>query len=391
MTIRIARILGRSNVGGPTRTVLHLTRHLAAEGFETLLIVGHPGEREGELIPRDEPAVVRLPGLRRSLGWSDLRALRLLRKILEEFRPHIVHTHAAKAGALGRRAALGLKARPIVVHTFHGHVLDSYFPKVVSLLFRQLERRLARSTDCLVAVSASDAKELSETHALAGPELFEVIENGIDLAPFRPPDAALRQAGRLRLGADDRARLILVPARLAPIKQHRLLFDALDRLPAAVLPVEVHLLGDGPLRKDLERRASKLREGVAVRFHGFRDDLPAVLPAADLVALSSRREGMPLALIEAMAAGVPVVATAVGGVPELVLPGKTGLLVPDGDIGSLAFALGRVLSDLQLARRLGLAGRQRALERHGLDRVVREHAELYRRLLRTRSCEPFAC
>ena len=209
--------------------------------------------------------------------------------------------------------------------------------------------------------------------------------------PYRPPDAALRRAGRLRLGAGDSARLILVSARLAPIKQHRLLFDALDRLPASVLPVEVHLLGDGPLRSDLERRATRLREGVAVRFHGFRDDLPAVLPAADLVALSSRREGMPLALIEAMAAGVPVVATAVGGVPELVIQGKTGLLVPDGDSGSLAFALGRVLSDLQLARRLGIAGRRRALERHGLDRVVREHAELYRRLLRTRTRGPFTC
>ena len=391
MTIRIARILGRSNVGGPTRTVLHLTRQLAADGFETLLIVGQPGAREGELLAADEPAVERLPVLRRGLGWSDLCAHRALKRILEQFRPHILHTHAAKAGALGRKAAQALKERPSVVHTFHGHVLDDYFSRPLSLFFRHLERRLARSTDCLVTVSARDAEDLSQRHAVAPREKFQVIENGIDLAPYRPPDAALRRAGRLRLGAGDSARLILVSARLAPIKQHRLLFDALDRLPASVLPVEVHLLGDGPLRSDLERRATRLREGVAVRFHGFRDDLPAVLPAADLVALSSRREGMPLALIEAMAAGVPVVATAVGGVPELVIQGKTGLLVPDGDSGSLAFALGRVLSDLQLARRLGIAGRRRALERHGLDRVVREHAELYRRLLRTRTRGPFTC
>lgn len=381
MTLRVVRILGRSNVGGPTRTALHLTRRLAQHQIETLLIVGSPGEREGDLLSASEPNVRRLPGLRRRLSLFDLRTQRELRAVLEEFRPDIVHTHAAKAGVLGRRAALALTKRPLLVHTYHGHVLHSYFPRPLSALFRALERRLARQTDCLVAVSEQVLEELVERHRIAAREKFCVIQNGIDLAPYRPADAESRRRGRAILAVDDAALLLLVPARLVPIKQHRLLFEALSQLPESVLPVEVHLLGDGPLRADLERRAARLRPGVHVRFHGFRDDLSELLPAADLVVLASRTEGMPLALIEAMAAGVACVATAVGGVPDLIRPGATGLLARPGDSRSLAFAMARILGDLELGRRLGRAGRRQAEVRHDIERVVREHVDLYRLLM----------
>jgi len=245
-----------------------------------------------------------------------------------------------------------------------------------------LERRLARNTDRLVAVSTRVRDELVTRHRIANESAFAVIDNGVDLARFKEPDAAVRRRARLRLEIDDsEALVILVPARLAPIKGHLALFEALHRLPSAVLPVRVEILGDGPSRDHLQRLARDLPEGVTTRFHGFRDDLPEVLPAADCVALPSINEGMPLALIEAMAAGVPIVATAVGGVPDLVDNGVEGILATPGDPASLAFGLSRVLGDLELGRTMGLAGRQKALEKYAIERVVDRHLALYRELV----------
>ncbi|MBI4881280.1 MAG: glycosyltransferase [Planctomycetes bacterium] len=382
MVVKVARILGRGNVGGPARTALELSRRLAGRGYETLLLAGEPERTEGDLLAGVDDVTVRvMPGFRRRPGLGDLGAQRRLRAALREFRPDIVHTHAAKAGALGRLASRSLRPRPRLVHTFHGHVLDGYFPRPLSALFAAVERRLALTTDALVAVSEAVARELAERHRVAPRERFRVIENGIDLASFRAAGARSRGAARERLGCSPAALVLLVPARLVPIKGHAVLFDALRLLSPALLPLEVHLLGDGPLRRRLERAAARLREGFVVRFHGFRDDLPAVLPAGDVVVLPSKSEGMPLALMDAMACGVPVVATAVGGVPELLDQGAAGLLAAPRDAASLARALERVLGDIEFARGVARAGRKRVEERHTIERVVEEHARLYAELL----------
>lgn len=381
--MRIARVLGRANVGGPARTVIALCRRLRDRGVATRLFVGEPGRGEGDLLEGvTDLDVVRVPELRRRIGPFDLRAVPRLRDRLAEFDPDLVHTHAAKAGVLGRRAALALPRLPRLVHTFHGHVLHGYFPRPVSALFAAIERRLARRTDALIAVSARVREELAVRHRVAPESAFTVIDNGVDLSRFEAPYAEVRRRARLRLEVDDPGvPLVLVPARLVPIKGHELLFAALRRLPASARPLRVDLLGDGPLRADLQRAARSLPDGVDVRFHGFRDDLPEVLPAADCVALPSVNEGQPLALIEAMAAGVPVVATAVGGVPDLVESGRDGLLATPGDAASFAFALARVLTDLELRRSLASAAREKALARHAIERVVDEHLLLYRRLV----------
>lgn len=380
--IRIARILGRANVGGPARTVRALCEEFSHDGYETLLLVGTPGEREGELLESGTFRLERVDALQRSMSLKDLVAYRELSRHLEAFRPHVVHTHAAKAGALGRRAALALRERPKIVHTFHGHILDGYFPRPISAGFAAVERRLARGTDRIVAVSERVADELVDRHAIAPREKFTVIENGIDLTRFPESDAERRVLARRRLDVrGDAARIVVVPARLVKIKGHALLFDALARMPDATRPLEVHLLGDGPLRAVLEHRAGRIGDGIDVRFHGFRDDLPDVLPAADVVVLASINEGLPLALLEAMAAGAPVVSTAVGGVPDLIESGATGLLATPGDAASLAFAMSRVLTDLPLARGLAERGRARVLERYDLVRVMAEHRALYEGLL----------
>lgn len=382
MTLRVARILGRPNVGGPTRTALLLARQLKSAGMETLLLVGESGPGEGDLLVGvTDVEIRRIPGMVRRPGPADLRVVRRLRRELGEFRPDLVHTHAAKAGAVGRLAARSLVPRPKLVHTFHGHVLDGYFSSLRSSVYRLMERRLARVTDQLLAVSPQVADELAGRHRVASRDAFQVILNGIDLSPYAPADAGSRRAARQRLGVGDESRCLLVPARLVAIKGHDLLLLAVDRLPTSCLPLEVHLLGDGPLRQRLESSCRSPRDGVVYRFHGFRDDLPSVLPAADVVVLPSRKEGLPQALIEAMATGLPVVATAVGGVPDLVESGVGGLLTSPGDPSSLAFAIARILEDLELSRRLGLAGRERAIRLHGAEQMVVAHQELYQRLL----------
>jgi glycosyltransferase involved in cell wall biosynthesis len=385
MPIRIARILGRPNVGGPARTALHLTRRLAAHGFETLLIVGAPGEREGDLLDGvTDVAIERIPEMRRAVSLSDVAAGRRLRAVLEGFAPTIVHTHAAKAGALGRRAALRLASRPKLVHTFHGHSLAGYFPRPLAAFFARIERELAAETDALIAVSEEVRRELALVHRIAPESRFTVIRNGIDLEPFTPPSEARRRDARARLrvsGAE--TKVVIVPARLAAVKGHELLFAALARWPASAPPLEVHLVGDGPLRSRLERRAARVERrspGMRIVFHGHRDDLPRMLDAADVVVLPSRSEGMSLALIEAMAAARPIVATAVGGTPDLIATGTHGLLVPRDPL-ELVLALRRVLLDPAFASRLGAAARRAAIEHHDIERVVLQHAELYQGLL----------
>lgn len=379
--MKLARILSRMNVGGPARTVTHLARGLERFGVETLLIGGESGAGEGTLAG-DLAGVnyVHVPELRRGLGLHDRAARRVLARLLEEFDPDVVHTHAAKAGVLGRRAALALPRRPAIVHTYHGHSLKGYFPRPISRLFAALERRLAARTDALVAVSDRVALELALEFRVAPRERFRVIENGIDLSAFAEPTTGLRAAARARLAPRDAEELQLgVPARLVPIKNHALLFAALRRMRAS--PLALHLFGDGPQRAALEAQAAELPSWVRPVFHGFRFDLAAVLPGLDAVVLPSRNEGMPLALIEAMAAGCAVVATAVGGVPDLVDDGEDGLLARPEDPSALAAALERALGDAALRESLGCAARERARARFSIERVIEAHAELYRELL----------
>lgn len=379
MVIRIARILGRPNVGGPARTALHLTRRLADRGFETLLIVGASDPEEGDVLEgvTDLP-VLRIPEMRRKIGFTDVAARRKLLQALTDFQPHIVHTHAAKAGALGRRAALKLRSsRPKLVHTYHGHSLSGYFPKPVSSVFAFIERRLATQTDRLIAVSERVKRDLVEVHTVAPGNAITVIDNGIDLTPYREPTPEWRAECRARLAPKDpTAFQILVPARLTAIKGQDLLLDALYGLGLAGMRIEAHLVGDGPTRAALEQSAGTMSKGITIRFHGFRSDLPELLAGADLVVLPSRNEGMSLALIESMASGAPILATAVGGTPDLIVAGETGFTcAPSG--AALVVALRQALRDSPARERVAATARRIAFDRHSIERVIDMHADLY--------------
>lgn len=377
--LRIARVITRLNVGGPARHVILLSAGLDACAFATTLITGSVGRGEGDLIAEArarhvEPLVI--PELRRDIApHFDCLALARLVRLFRALRPDIVHTHTAKAGALGRVAAR-LARVPMVVHTFHGHVLNGYFSPAVTRLFLAVERALARRTDRLITVSPGLRAALLDM-GIGRPERTEVVPLGLDLDPFAT--ARVDRAGlRRNLGLASDASVLAIVGRLTAIKDHPTLFAALQQLDAAV---HLAVIGDGEDRAALERLVGELDLRSRVHFLGWRHDLPAMMGGMDVVICCSRNEGTPVALIEAMAAGVPVVATAVGGVPDLVVQGKTGWLCAPGDPVALADAIRATLSNPSEAARIAAEGRRAVLERHGAATLVRRMEEFYGRLI----------
>lgn len=368
----VLRLLTRLNIGGPSRHVLILTRDLAGR-YPTVLAAGRPGQEEGELSDPTVP-VVTVPLVRPLRPSYDLRAVRAVRRLLREQRPAILHTHMAKAGTVGRVAALTLRRRPLLVHTFHGHVLDGYFSPAVGKVFLAIERVLARRTDVLVAVSDQVRDELLEL-GIGQLEQWRVIPLGLDLDPLL---ARTGRSGVLRslLEVGD-APLVGMLGRLVPIK------DVATGIRAIALVPEAHLalIGDGEEREALVELTYELGLSDRVHFVGWRHDIADLLTDVDVALLTSRNEGTPVALIEAAAAGRPAVATGVGGVRFVVDDHVTGLLVPVGDHEAVAAALRTLLSDPQRAAAMGSAGRERVRERFSSHRLVRDTAALYDALL----------
>lgn len=368
----VVRLVTRLNIGGPAQHCLVLTKGLADE-FPTTLAAGRPAVEEGELSDSWVP-VRRLPLTRELRPRADLRALVATRALLREVRPAILHTHMAKAGTIGRLAASSVRPRPATVHTFHGHVLDGYFRPALQRTFHQAERILARRTDVLIAVSPQVRNELLAL-GIGTPERWRVVPLGLRLEAF----AALRgPSGRLRerLGLAVDVPLVGALGRLVPIKDLATLVRAVARLDG----VHLALIGEGSQRAELEALVVRLGVGDRVHLPGWADDLPAWVSDLDVVALTSRNEGTPVALIEALASGRPVVATSVGGVPFVVRDGITGWLVPAGDPTAMAGGIAACLGDPQEGARRAAAGRCEVMERFVAERLVADMRALYRQL-----------
>lgn len=372
-------VITRLNIGGPAGQAVLLAKGLAPH-FSVALVAGRPESREGEVV---DPAVQvrRLPLVRPVSPMSDLRALSSVRQLINELSPVLVHTHMAKAGAIGRLAALSplqKGSRPRLIHTFHGHVLHSYFAGPQQWGFLQLERILARRSDVLVAVSPEVRDELLDL-GVGKLGQYRVIPLGLDLGPYLAVGTPSGPVGQLRssIGLAPGVPLVGSLGRLVPIKDHATLFTAMAATPGAHLAV----LGDGVLRPSLEALSRDLGLGDRTHFLGWWPDVPAALADLDVVALSSRNEGTPVALIEALAAGRPVVAADVGGVRHVVQDGESGWLCRPGDAPALATLIKRALAQPDLAASLAQEGRRRVTERFGRDRMVAEHVALYQELL----------
>ena len=390
-SVKLTRIISRLNIGGPAIQAITLTRELETHGFATHLIRGNEDPAEGNMdyLAAEigvHPTLV--PCLRRNPGPGDLQALGTLVRLLRADRPAIVHTHAAKGGALGRLATLiafpRRETRPLLIHTYHGHSLTGYFSPRVARFYRAVEHALAPATDRLIAVSQEVQDELVKLD-VAGAEKFTVIPLGFDLSPFTADADRAGRRARLRgaWGIADDELVVTLIARLVPIKRVDRFLSAAFAM-ASLPGVRFVVVGDGELREQLKASIHARELGKRLIWAGFRRDIPDVCYASDVVTLTSDNEGTPVSLIEAQAAAVPVVATNVGGVRSVVLDGETGYVVRVRDTERLAVRIAALLNHPDLRAQMGAAGREHVTANFTLSRLAEDHARLYRELLDSR-------
>jgi glycosyltransferase involved in cell wall biosynthesis len=373
-------------MGGPALHVAYLTAGLAERGYDTTLVAGTLARGEDSMAFVAEGLgieVERLDELHREISpVRDALAILKLARLIRRERPRILHTHTAKAGAVGRLAALlaGDARPPIVVHTFHGHVLRGYFDPVRSAGFRQLERWLAKASTALVAVSPQVRDDLVAL-GVAPREKFVVVRLGIELdARVRPEDDGRAETRRLMGIAPGRFAVGWI-GRMTGVKRADDVLLAFRALRERGVDACLCLVGDGPDRDQVERRAHELGVMRDTLFLGYQEGVAPFFAAFDAFVLPSLNEGTPVTTIEALAAGRPVVATRVGGLPDVVRDGVDGFLVEPGEIDALAERLARLAGDPGLRERMGAAGRERVLDRYAVSRLVDDVDRLYRSLL----------
>jgi glycosyltransferase involved in cell wall biosynthesis len=388
-SIRILRLIARLNMGGPALHVAYLTRGLDARGYTTTLGAGSLARGEGSMAFVAEELGVEVhtvPQLHREISpVLDPVSVARIARLIRDVRPHILHTHTAKAGAIGRSAALlaGDARPPIVVHTFHGHVLRGYFDPVRTAVYREVERSLARVTTRLVAVSPEVRDELVDLD-VAPAEKFSVIRLGIDLdrriVEADSDGSELRRA----FGVPERAFVVGWIGRMTAIKHLPVVLAAFARLRERGTDARLVLVGDGPDREAIEQRAHDLDIARFTLSLGYQRDIAPYYGLFDALLLPSGNEGTPVVAIESLAAGTPVVATRVGGVPDVVSDGVDGFLAEVDDVDGLTRALERLAQDPGLLERMGRAGRERTIPRYRVERLVDEVDALYRELLAER-------
>ena len=378
-SIRVVRVIARMNIGGPAIHVAKLTSGMKRNGFETILVSGSPGATEGDMSDLAQAQNVNFRCIKQ-LGptiapWDDGVAFLRLFRLIRSIKPQIVHTHTAKAGALGRVAAR-LAGVPVVVHTFHGHVFSGYWGPVLSYVAVATERFLSRLSTVIVTVSENVRRELI-THRIAPAKQIHVLPLGLDLDVFENCTAN-RGEFRSELNIGATVPLVGTIGRLVPIKNQQLFLRAASRLVAAGFKGRFVVVGGGELAGKLQQLVLELGIADHTVFTGWRRDLGKIYADLDVLVNTANNEGTPVALIEAMAARVPVVATEVGGVPDMIESQRNGFLVPTGDMDALVEAI-----DLALDAPEGIldAAQKYALENHNLDRMLTGASDLYRRLL----------
>ena len=390
--IKVVRVIARLNMGGPALHVAYLTAGLRNRGYDTTLVAGTLARGEDSMAFVADGLgvdVVTIPELGREISpLRDLVATVRLAGLIRRERPQILHTHTAKAGTVGRAAALlaGRARPPIVVHTFHGHVLRGYFGPLRSRLFGALERRLARDSTALVAVSPQVRDDLVEL-GVAPKEKFAVVRLGIELGE-RTGSVDGRAETRRYLGIAEERFAVGWVGRMTAVKRGEDVLEGFRLLRGRGVDATLCLVGDGPDRPQLERKAHELGIVRDTLFLGYQEDVAPLYAAFDALVLPSGNEGTPVSVIEALAAGRPVVATRVGGVPDVVRDGEDGFLVDAGATADLAERLSRLAADPELRDRLGAAGRARVVPRYAVDRLVDDIDRLYRSLLLAAAIRP---
>ncbi|MBN1794158.1 MAG: glycosyltransferase family 4 protein [Candidatus Omnitrophica bacterium] len=383
---KVIRFIARLNIGGPAIHTILLTKGLDPERFQTTLVCGEPTADEGDMSYYADSHGVEfrvIEGFNRTLNpASDIRAFFAILGIIRTERPDIIHTHTAKAGTIGRLAAI-VAGVPVKIHTFHGHVFKGYFGPLQTKAFLLIERFLGLFTDRIVTVSESLAREISEKFRIVSGEKMNVIPLGFNLKKFldiRDKTGALYE----EFGIARQALSVGIVGRLVPIKNHRCFLDAarilLSRAPNRAEMV-FFVIGDGALRPALERYARAIGIAEQVIFTGWRTDIEACYRDLDIVVCSSDNEGTPVSVIEAMASSRAVVATDVGGIRDVITDGVSGIIVPPGNPASLAEALTGLLTDGAARSRLGACARVAVSGRYSSERLINDVETLYHELL----------
>jgi glycosyltransferase involved in cell wall biosynthesis len=380
--MRIAHIITRMVLGGAQENTLLTAAAQQAAGHEVLLITGPTEGAEGELVSRAEELGVRMhlvPDMVREPDPArDVRALKTLIHLLREGRYTLVHTHMSKSGVLGRIAAR-LAGVPVIIHTPHGHVFHSYYSPAKTRLFWLLERTCALFTDRIIALTENEKREHVELR-IAPEERFAVIHSGVDFDRYAGPPGP-GAVSRADFGIPPEAPVIGCVARLVPIKGHTYLLAAMAQVLRQFPEARLLLVGDGPCAAELQAQARDLGIADRVIFAGLRRDVPDLLRLMDLFALASLNEGMGRVLVEAMICRLPVVATRVSGIPDVVESGITGLLVEPRAPEKMAEAITALLGNRAAARALGEAGFRKAVPGFGVEAMVARIEALYARVL----------
>ncbi len=390
---RVLRIHNRLIIGGPAIHVCYLTRYM--QGFDTQLVIGGKDDHEEDASHLTEALGISptyVPHMKRAINpLNDRIAYNEIKSLIEEFKPDIVHTHAAKAGLIGRMAAETCNV-PVILHTFHGHVFHSYFNKLQTESFILIERYLAKKSTGIIAISESQRNELVNVYKICEEAKVETIPLGLNLDAFLEDPVKKRESFRKRFSIQDDEVAIGIIGRIVPIKNHRLFAEA-----AAVVARETRrkvrfvIVGDGESRPQMEH--SFLKNNISYSYYperafpataictSWQTQVDEVLAGLDVVALTSHNEGTPLSLIEAQAAGKPVVSTNVGGVKDVVGNESAGIIVDPDNKEQFAAGLLRLVEDQELRERMGASGRDVIVKKYSYQRLVRDMSDYYHRLL----------
>ncbi|MBS1651306.1 MAG: glycosyltransferase [Bacteroidetes bacterium] len=343
--VKILRIINRFNLGGITYNVSYLSKYMP-NSYETILVGGpeEKSEKSSLFIPQSlglQPIIV--PSMRRSINpFNDIKSFFALRKLIKQHRPDIVHTHASKAGALGRLAAKSCGVK-IIVHTFHGHVFNGYFSPAKTFLLKLFERRLAKYSSVIIAISQKQKNDLALQHKICNLNKIQIISLGLDLNKFQEKKTEKRNAFRNYFALNDSDIAVVIVGRLAPIKNHFLFIDAINFVRTqGNKNVKGLIVGDGETKvalmqycknSNISYTSDANNSEAGIKFCGWREDVDVVFAGSDIVALTSNNEGTPVSLIEAQAAQKFIVTTNAGGVSD-ILENNSGFVSETGDVTS---------------------------------------------------------
>ncbi len=384
--IRICRVIARMNGGGPALHLAHLASGLDPGQFSQITIAGRTGSGEVDLTndARSQGMeIITIPSLGRELSLAaDTLTIAKLVRIFRQWKPDIVETHTAKAGTVGRLAAMIARV-PVRIHVFHGHVFHGYFSPAKTRFFLEVERALARTTTRIIALGARQRADLLG-YGIGTPSRVISVPLGFDLAPFKD-DPDRKGTLRAELGiahlSPSEAPVLGIVGRLVPIKAHEVFLDAARMILSEIPGARFVIAGEGERRTELEQIAGSPPLAGRVHFLGWRHDTASVYADLDLVLLTSDNEGMPVTIIESLASAVPVVATAVGGVPDLVRDGTNGLLTSPRDSHAIAQASITLLRDPERRARMGASGRETVCPEHEVETLVGRMTHLYKSLV----------